>query len=328
MPSQLSLADQLLSANRKETRSDKVLRELSVTVDWKPLDAEVRSLFPVGKDGGRPLADLSVKLRMLFIQHLYNLSDPELEDQVNDRLSFRRFCGLGLDSEVIDFTTFWRFKKALAGAGAGDLLFGLVNGQLEEKGLFVKKGTAIDATIVKSSNRPLSKKRRGELRENPSPQVDTDAGSTQKRGKKTFGYKGHIGTDVGSDLIRKKDFTTASPHDSKTKEVLYSGDEKAVFADSAYGNKADKRECREQGIFYGVPDKATRRRKLSSRQKKRNRQKSSVRARVEHPFAFMKTKLGYRVARAKCLAHNKLTFEMNCIIYNIRRAAYLLSIAD
>jgi IS5 family transposase len=261
---------------------------------------------------------------MLFLQYLYNLSDPELEDQVNDRLSFQNFVGVSFTTTIPDYTTIWRFRERLIEMKLNDKLFDTILGYLESKNLLVKKGTIIDATIIDSANRPLSDKKRKELEEKPSSQIDTDAGSTMKRKKYYFGYKGHIGTDVGSKLIRKRDFSSARPHDSQYKDTLLSGDEKAVFADSAYGSKEDKQKYRKEGVYYGVLDKATRSKKLSSTQKKRNKKKSKIRSAVEHPFGYMKERLNYRKAVAKTKERNRFRFDMNCIIYNIFRANYLL----
>jgi len=263
-------------------------------------------------------------VKMLFLQHLYNLSDPELEDQVNDRMSFQKFAGINHTTTVPDFTTIWRFKEALIREGSMDKLFALILATLESKGLLLKKGTSVDATILPSTTRPLSKERREELEENPSSQIDTDARSTAKGGKKYFGYKGHIGTDVGSDLIRKRTFTSAQPHDSQLKDDLLSGDEKMVFGDSAYGKIEDKRKARKDGVYYGMLDKGTRGRKLSKTQKKNNKKKSKVRCKVEHPFAYLKEKLGYKRTVAKTLERNELRFDFNCIMYNIFRADHLL----
>ena len=107
----------------------------------------------------------------------------------------------------------------------------------------------------------MSKERRLELQKRPSSQIDTDADSTQKRGKQYFGYKAHIGTDIDSKIIRKRNVTSARPHDSTQTVHLLSGDEKAVFGDSAYGNKAEKQKARKEGVYYGMLDKATRSKK-------------------------------------------------------------------
>lgn len=323
---QLSFSDIELSGSRKPSRVSVKLDRIESLVEWD----RVLDLIKVvdrtsARTGGAPHRDLLVKVKMLFLQHLYNLSDPELEDQVNDRLSFQRFAGIGYTATVPDFTTIWRFKEALVREGLGDKLFDLVLDMIDAKGVLIKKGTSVDATIIESTTKPLSKERRAELEKKPSAQIDTDADSTAKRGKKYFGYKGHIGTDMGSDIIRKRDFTSARPHDSRSKDKLLSGDERAVFGDSAYGNKADKRKAREDGVYYGMLDKGTRRKGLSRTQKKNNKKKSKIRCRVEHPFAYMKEKLDYRKAVAKTLERNALRFDLNCILYNIFRADYLLT---
>ena len=322
---QLSFSDLELRLNRsKKTRSELQLDKVNKIVNWGKVEMLLAETDNTGKQGGRKPISVLIKAKMLFVQYLYNLSDPELEDQLYDRLSFQRFVGLDFSQQIPDFTTFWRFKERLVELNLMDSLFDLILNSLEERGLLLKKGTAVDATIIESRNRPLSKEKRTALEKKPSSQIDTDADSTEKRGKKYFGYKGHIGQDVGSGLIRKRSFTSARPHDSQQKEELWSGDEQAIFGDSAYSNQAEKRAARQKGVYYGILDKGTRKRKLSKAQKKANKQKSSIRCKVEHPFGYMKEKLDYRMAGAKNLLRNALRFDMNCIIYNIMRADVLL----
>jgi IS5 family transposase len=323
---QLSFADIEVASHRKPSRISLKLDKIDAIVSWDKVLEVVKVVDRTDKKiGGCPHKAILSKIKMLFLQHLYNLSDPELEDQVNDRLSFQHFAGIDFSSTVPDYTTIWRFKERLIQEGLIDKLFELIVEFIDNKGLIIKKGTLIDATIIESGTRPLSKDKRAELAEKPSSQLDTDAHSTVKRGKKYFGYKGHTGVDMGSKLIRKRNFTSAQPHDSQLMDGLLSGDECAIFADSAYSNKADKRRARASGIYYGVLDKGTRRRKLSTSQKKRNKQKSSIRSAVEHPFAYMKVKLCYTRAVAKTKARNALRFDFNCILYNIFRANFLLS---
>ncbi len=323
--SQLTFADIAISDKRKASRISIKLEKINKIVKWKEIFEIVRLVDRTDKfQGGAPHKDILVKVKMLFLQYLYNLSDPELEDQVNDRLSFQKFVGIGFTTTIPDFTTIWRFRERLIEEQLNDKLFEKILGYIDEKGLLIKKGTIIDATIIESSNRPLSKKKRKELETTPSSQIDTDAESTKKRGKYYFGHKGHIGTDIGSKIIRKRDFSSAKPHDSQYKDKLLSGDEQAIFGDSAYLNKKHKQECRKEGIYYGILDKATRSKKLSNTQKKRNKKKSKIRSAVEHPFGYMKEKLNYKKAVAKTKQRNRFRFDMNCIIYNIFRANFLL----
>lgn len=324
---QLTLADAVMGLGRrsKVSKAVRTLSEIERLVEWRDLAEIVKVLDKSGTGrGGRPPIDFEIKLKMIFLQYLFNLSDEELEDQIIDRLSFQQFVGLSYNEEIPDFTTIWKFKEALVKMRMMDSIFNAILSQLEGKGLIVKKGTMIDAIIIQSGNRPLSNKKREELEANPSRQIDTDARSTAKNGKKHFGYKGHVGVDVESKIIRKRTFTPANVHDSQEMEHLMSGDEKSVWADKAYPRERDKRAAREMGIYYGVLDKGKRGHGLSGKQKKRNKQKSKVRAAVEHPFGFMRKKLKVSVLSAKNRMRNALRFDMWCIIHNLCRAAFLL----
>jgi IS5 family transposase len=267
---------------REIPRISQKLVDIDSFVDWEKLVDHVRVIDKSGtKKGGRPCYPLMKMLKLLFLcyrhfrwsQHLYNLSNPELEDQLLDRRSFRAFVDVSSDTEVPDFTTLWVFKEALVEHGLMDGLFDSIVAQLGARSLILKKGTVVDASIIESSNRALSKKKRSELEEKRQEdetsvtQIDLDTHATAKGGKKHFGYKGHIGVDAGSKLIRRRAFTPANVHDSQVK--LFCGDECSLFGNKSYSNNQDKRDCRARGIFYGVLDKATRRRSLSNKQKKR-----------------------------------------------------------
>ena len=324
---QLTLADAVAGLGRraKVSKAVRTLGEIDKLVDWRVLAEIVSVLDKSGTErGGRRPIDYKIKLKMIFLQYLFNLSDEELEDQVIDRMSFQQFVGLSYNEEIPDFTTIWHFKEGLTKAGLMDSIFNAILSQLEEKGLIVRKGTMIDAIIIQSGNRPLSNKRREELEAEPSSQIDTEARSTAKNGRKHFGYKGHVGVDVESKIIRKRTFTPANVHDSQEMENLMSGDEQSVWADKAYPKEADKRIARKLGIYYGILDKAKRGHGLSGKQKKLNKKKSKVRAAVEHTFGFMRKKLKVTVLSAKNKARNALRFDMWCIIHNLCRATFLL----
>jgi IS5 family transposase len=322
---QLSLAENIFSNRSKTSRVVNTLNKIKTLVDWDQLERKISIIDKTHQGvGGRARIPLQWMLRMLFIQNLYNLSDPELEDQMIDRKSFQDFAGIHQGVEIPDFSSLWRFKESLVAHQLGKELFNTIHSELEKKGLFVKKGTAVDATLLQSGTRPLSKRKREELEQTPSAQLDTDATSTEKGGKRHFGYKGHIGVDLESKLIRKQTYTSASSHDSTEFENLFSGDEQGIWADSAYISKDKKRAARFLGIYFGVLDRGSRNHPLSSKQKKNNRNKSAVRAVVEHPFAFMKTKLHLLKATAKNMERNALRFTMNCINYNLLRADFLI----
>jgi IS5 family transposase len=244
------------------------LNDIGRFTDWNEIEKRVSVIDKTksGK-GGRPRYPLLWMVKMLFIQFLYNLSDPELEDQMIDRLSFQEFVGITAQTEIPDFSSVWRFKEALIRHKLLDQFFDTIVSQLEAKGLILKKGTVVDATIIASQNRPLSKAHREELEKNPSSQIDTDAQSTQKNGKQYFGYKGHIGVDVESKIIRTRAYTPANEHDITQVDTLYSGDERSRWGDKAYSKQEHKRASRREGIFCGVLNKATRNHPLSTKQK-------------------------------------------------------------
>ena len=315
--SQLTILDGVFSRRKKRSRSDSLLESIDKFIDWTPLVEQCVVMFKKSKRG-RPTTPIIFSLKCLFIQFLYGLSEPALEDALIDRLSFQRFLGISFDKEIPDFTTIWKFKARLIKHQLYDQFFETIIEQLESKNLILKKGTLIDATIVQSARRP--KKKEGNKRSN---QRDFDASHVQKGKKKYYGYKGHIGVDQGTNIIRKKAFTTASPHDSQQREKLISGDEASVFADKAYDNDAVKKDFRQRGIYYGILDKGRRSRALSKSQKKRNKKKSQVRNAVERPFAHFKNLYQYTRVKYLTLERNDLHFTFLCIIHNVRRGIAL-----
>lgn len=322
---QLSLGDFELSLFRKTTLTQLRLEAIDQAVDWQPLLNRLAIIdkTKTGK-GGRPRKPMIWMIKALFLQSMYNLSDPQLEEQLADRLSFQRFVGISSSQAIPDFTTVWRFKEALISNGLQDAIFDEIVAQLNQKNLIVKRGTIVDATIFESENRPLSDNKREELKEQPGAQIDTDAASTKKNGRFYFGYKGHIGVDTGSKIIRKQVLTSANVHDSQLTEQLISYDEGALFGDKAYADQAYKVMARRFGWFYGILDKATKGTSLRAKQQARNKKMSQIRSQVEHAFAYIKNRCGLTTMTAKTKARNALTFAMACTVWNLNRATFLL----
>ena len=311
---QLSLLDSVFNRRSKKSRTETLLKNIDRFVDWKQLESLCEPMYKPSKKG-KPSLPIIVALKCLIVQYLYDLSDPALEDALIDRLSFQRFVGIMFDTDIPDYSTIWRFRDRLIKAGLLDRIFSVILKQIDGKGLILRKGTIVDATLVQAAR----KKRHAGSDKPTTPQQDNDATAT-KRGKKGyFGYKGHIGVDQGSGIIRRARFTTASVHDAREREHLVSGDELAIFGDKGYADDTLKRECRKTGVYYGVLDKGRRGRPhLSTRQKKRNRQKNSIRAMVERPFAHFKRLMGFTRVRYVNLARNELHFVFLCTIENIR----------
>lgn len=323
MKAQLSLLDSAFNNRNKLSRNDALLDKMNSFIQWDKLVTICEGMY-MDSHKGRPTIPIEFSLKCIFLQYMYNLSDPGLEDALIDRLSFQRFLGISFDTEIPDFSTIWRFRERLLKNQLFDRIFEEVLRQLEEKKLILRRGTIVDATIVQSARRL---KRKGEESEKQSPrqraQKDLDASSTKKGKKWYYGFKGHIGQDEGSNIIRKKRFTSANVHDSTERDNLLCGDERSVFGDKAYDDKETKQKCRKEGKFYGILDKGKRNNPLSSKQEKDNRQKSRVRSAVERPFAYFKHCCGWFRVRYVTLLRNDLHFTFLCTINNVRRGIAL-----
>ena len=325
----LSFSEVLLfsNPNRKRSTTHHKLQIIEKSIDFAELEKFVSGLYKSNKaTGGRPPINLKVKVKMLFLQYLYNMSDERLEDSLLDNFAFQEFVGLSVQEDVPDFTSHWRFKERLVETNNLDKLFEMIQHQLKKKGVSIQKGniSIIDATIIPSSNTPLSKEERADLSEKPSSQKDTDATSTEKNGKHYYGYKGHVNVDGETKLVQKIEFTTAKVHDITQFEKVLTGEEKEVYGDKAYRSKDLEKKAKLVKVNYKVLRKAHRNQPLSAESIKTNKEWSKVRARVEHAFAYIKTRLNYQEARAKNLGRNKLCFVMNVVMYNIFRTDYLL----
>jgi IS5 family transposase len=322
---QVSILDGAFNRRQKRARSDALLDEINHFVDWQPLVQTCQKLYKDSKRG-RPTIPIEFSLKCLFLQYLYGLSDPALEDALIDRFSFQRFLGISFETEIPDFSTIWRFRERLVKAKLLDDIFAAILTHLDSKGLILRRGTLIDASIVQAARRPRKKHTDDDV-EGPRARQDIrtyaqqeKAATHTKKGKKSYyGYKGHIGVDQGSNIIRRRCFTTASVHDSQPMDALICEDERSVFADKAYPDDERKRAFRTRGIYYGILDKGRRNRPLSNTQKKRNKKKSRVRNAVERPFAHFKHLYGYRRVRYVTLARNDVHFTFLCMIYNVRR---------
>lgn len=290
------------------------LQSVNEIINWRPIRKMLDDLHSSHR--GRPAYDPLLLFKILLLQQWFNLSDPQAEAQVNDRISFKLFLGMDIMDTSPDETTICRFRNDI-GDKAKDL-FEEINRQFEQKGIIVKSGTIVDASFLKSAARP--RRRREESK-------DEDATWGQKGNKHVFGYKMHIGVDHESGIIRKACLTTAKVHDSQAIEELISGDEETVIGDKAYA----KREWREyvtlgeHRIKSMIMRKGFRNHPLTERDKKWNKMISKVRSNVERPFAIIKSKWGHARARYFDLCRNEAHVFFIFIAYNIRRACTILS---
>ncbi len=297
-----------------KTQSKQALEIIKEKIDWQnllePIEERIEQSKTRKSNAGKPSFDLLVIVRCFLLQRIYGLSDPRLEEEIADRRSFQLFLELTSADAIPDETTICRYREQFSRLGLDKILFRQFNKQLEKMGLIVGKGTLVDATIKQAQAKPGSKR-------------DRDADFTKKRGKTHYGYKGHIGTDLDSDIIHSVEFTSASIHDTNLFPDLITEKENAVFADKGYTNKARKCNLRGKGVYCGILDKGYRNRNLTSKQVKRNKQLSKVRNAVERPFAFMKQVLDYDRCSYYDMGRNRFEFVIAAWVYNIRRMVTL-----
>ena len=310
---QLGFAEAFLSAGLGSNRK---LERLDALIDWAPV-ARLASGVRAGRRGRPPYAPLSM-LKALYLQALYDLSDPGLEEALLDRLSFRRFCGFALDGGTPAETTICRFR---ADAGAVlEAAFEEVNRQLDGAGLILRKGTLMDATLVASASRPPSYKAGAGARATREPGADW----TRKKGRAFFGYEAHLGVDQGSGLIRRVVLSSAKIYESEVADRLICGDEGAVYGDRAYEQAARRARLRAAGIKDRIMHRRNKHiAELPPWQKRRNDLIARRRAPVEAVFSALKRLYGQRRARSCSLERNTARLFAAATVYNLRRACLL-----
>jgi IS5 family transposase len=268
---------------------------------------------------GRPSYPPLTMFKAVLLAQWYGLSDAELEAALYDRLSFRRFAGLGLDDLTPDHTTICRFRNDLAVNGLAEKLFGEMNRQLAGLGLILRRGTLIDATLVEAAVRPSGSA------EAPS---DPDAGFARRAGKpgSTFGFKAHLAVDQESGLIRAALLTPANVNETVVADGLVQGDERAVYADRAYDTKARRLALKQRGIKDRIMHRPNKHHPdLPHWRGRRNRLIAAIRGRVETCFAVLKRHYRYVRVRYVGLAKNQAHLQLLCIAMNLRRAIVLTS---
>ena len=314
---QMSLAEALLDP-RLGLRGK--LKALNEVIDWAPLATLARQIRP--GQVGRPPYDALAMLKAMYLASLYDLSDPQLEEALLDRVSFRLFCGFSLEAATPDETTLCRFRNDCAAAGVLIAAFAEVNRQLDAKGLIVRKGTLMDATLVAAASR------RPPLEAGPKPSLEREPGAsfTRKGGKSHFGYRLHIGMDQGSGLIRRLALTPAHVNESCVADALVCGDERAVYADKGYENKARRAGLKQRGIKDRIMHRSHKNQDaLPHWQTVRNKLIAPLRAPVEAPFGSFKRLYGRGRARYCSFLHNLADFYRLATAFNLRRAIALAS---
>lgn len=287
-------------AHSKKLRCERFLDQMEKTIPWNKFLSTIFTHYEQ-KQIGRKKTEALLLLKIYFLQQWYNLSDPGVEEAIYDRNSFQKFLHIDLLADTIpDETTILNFRHLLEKYQLQQIFFETVKIMLKDKGLLMERGTIVDATIIKA---PSSTKNKNKTR-------DVDMSSTQKNGQWYFGMKAHIGIDAETGTIHSFVSSTAKVHDKNMFDQLRHGKEQLIAGDKAYPDHELKHEYRQKRIYWAILDKATRNHPLSSKQKKKNKKFSSLRAKVEYPFLVVKHLWHYVKVRYKGLVKNTCQLYM------------------
>lgn len=297
------------------TKKKAFLEQIDRIVPWGEWVAIVKPHYYKGERGNKPY-DLELMLRIYMLENLYDLSDMGTVAQVIDSRAFSEFCGVDSGNQVPDGDTLGRFRNLLEEHGLQQQFFAQVLTTLMERGLILKKGTIVDSTIIAA---PSSTK-------NQKKERDPDAHQVKKGNAWHFGYKAHIGADKDSGLVHTVEVTGANVHDVTMVPKLLTGEEAVVYGDSGYLG-AEKREdavthnTDGKKIKYKTnrrPSQSKNKSKRSQAQiKRREHEKSSVRAKVEHVFGVVKGQLRYRKTRYRGLRKQTAKLNMMFALANL-----------
>lgn len=312
---QLGLLDAAVSRRGKGRRE--VLDEINGLLDWSAFD-RLLAVIPVAAKG-EPSFPALMMFKVLLLQRWHGLSDPAMEAALFDRLSFQRFAGLSLEDATPDHSTIWRFRERLTKDSLIEVLFAELGRQLDARGLLIKQGTLIDASMVVSAARRPSKE------EGPTSQTDPDArfGADNERHRFTFGYKIHVAVDQGSGLIRNGLLTSANIQDVSVAPALIPSEAGTVYADRGYHSKGLRAHLQAHGFGDGVMRRASKGKPLTPQEIERNHRLVPLRSPVESIFGTLKQTYGFGRMRYFNAARNFVAYLLACIAFNLKRSLVL-----
>jgi len=295
---QISLANTGFELVTKRTRKREFLDEMNLMVPWAELVALIEPFAPANKTG-RPAFAVNSMLRIHFMQQWFGLSDPAMEEALHDVPLYCQFAGLDAGmGRLPDESTILRFRHLLERNNLSVQIMATINATLAAKGLMLRTGTVVDATIIAA---PSSTK-------NSSGERDPEMHQTKKGNAWHFGMKAHIGVDADTGLVHTVIGTAANVNDVTQGHGLLHGEETVVFADAGYQGAMKRPEA--NGVEWQVAMRPGKRRALDKQTTwgqmldKAERIKASVRAKVEHPFRVIKCQFGFTKVRYKGLAKN------------------------
>lgn len=297
---QRSFSELEYASKKKVTRRDRFLSEIDAVTPWPLLVAEVAPYYPKGEGRGRPPIGVERMLRMYIAQQCFGLSDEGTEDALYDSQAIRNFVGMDLGRESApDATTLLKFRRLLETHALTERIFAAINVHLAAKGLLLKEGTVVDATIIAA---PSSTKNQSEGR-------DPEMHQTKKGNQWHFGMKAHIGVDAQSGIVHTVVSTAANVSDVTQAHKLLHGKERLAFGDAGYQGVEHREENLESTVKWHVALRPSKRNTLPDDEFGRvdeaiEQAKASIRAKVEHPFHYVKNLFGHKKARYWGLAKN------------------------
>lgn len=295
---QMTFADAEYAGKRKQTRKELFLIEMDRVVPWKGLIALIEPHYPKG-EGGRPSYPLMAMLRVHLMQNWFGYSDPAMEEALYETTILRQFSGLSLE-RIPDETTILNFRRLLEKHELAAGILAVINGYLGDRGLSLRQGTIVDATLI---NAPSSTK-------NKEGKRDPEMHQTKKGQQYYFGMKAHIGVDDESGLVHSVVGTAANVADVTQVDKLLHGDENMVGADAGYTGVEKRPEHEGREVIWQIAARRSTYKKLGKRsalykaKRKIEKAKAQVRAKVEHPFRVIKRQFGYVKTRFRGLAKN------------------------
>lgn len=297
---QSSFSDVEYANKKKLTRRDRFLAEIERATPWPALVAVLLPYYPKGDGRGRPPIGLERMLRMYIAQQCFGLSDEGVEDAIYDSQAIRGFVGIDLTHEAApDATTLLKFRRLLEKHKLTERIFTEINGHLASRGLMMREGTIVDATLIAAP--PSTKNKDGKR--------DPEMHQSKKGNDWHFGMKAHIGVDATSGLVHTVVGTAGNVADVTQAHALLHGDEIAALGDAGYQGVEKRPENLGKTLTWHVAMKRSKRKALPNNKLGRMREKlehlkASVRAKVEHPFHVIKNLFRHRKTRYRGLAKN------------------------
>jgi len=281
--------------------------------------------------GAKPF-DVVMMFKILILQRYYGLGDSQLEYQIIDRTSFKKFLGLESGDKVPDEKTVWAFRERLTNEGLVEKIFTQFNDYLDSKGLIMNEGKMIDASFTVAPRQRNTREENQKIKEgkgddlwndkpNKKNHKDTDARWTKKNGETFYGYKNHAKVDTKSKFIDKYKVTDASVHDSQALDDLLEEEDKGqdFHADSAYTGEDQEKVIDKYEMNNKVHEKGYRNKPLTDQQKANNKEKSKTRARVEHVFGFMEQSMNGLIVKSVGIKRATGIIGLINLTYNLFR---------